>query len=246
MEKDIEQVEEKSNSIFKDPKYEEMDWIGRIAEPIESSKNKLLAQLPDEIVVDITQHKYVSSPHSRLSIESILNKLLLTEHLSLRNWSEICKCFKFEVSPNSKIDFRQNPPIVTGTVTLVKSKKAFEEQELVKTFGEGGVAEIRSTRWSYGDGSHSRMNEVAEILECPPETYKTKSAYRKLNFISRQYAELLKTNKWRIKDESLATSIGRWIAEYIERGSLHAFTNLCKIKVMTYSENPIYSIEEEK
>jgi hypothetical protein len=246
MEKDAEQIEEKSNSIFKDPKYEEMDWIGRIAEPIESSKNWLLSQLPDEILIDIANCENRLSPNVRLSTESVLDPLLRRHGSFNKDWNDIYKCFEFQASHDAKIDFRQSPPAITGTVALVKSKKAFEEQELIKSFGQNGVAEIRSARWSYGNGSLSRMNEVAEILECPPEIHKTKSAYKKINHISRQYAELLRTNKWRIKDEGLATSIGQWIAEYIENGALHAFTNLCKVKVMTYSENPIYSIEEEK
>ncbi len=55
---------------------------------------------------------------------------------------------------------------------------------------------------------------------------------------------LFKTNEWKIKDTELANKVGFWIKDYIVDGNLAAYSNFCRLKVMTHKDQPIYSMEE--
>ena len=53
-------------------------------------------------------------------------------------------------------------------------------------------------------------------------------------------------NEWNIRDIGLSNRIAKWIKLYLCDGNLAAYTNFCKLKVMTHDDDPIYSIDEEE
>jgi hypothetical protein len=230
-------------SIFKDATYEDMDWIAKVTEPLQSPLNETLSLLPEEIILaEETIARLFSN--SRIDVSHYLNN----SHHSYRDMSweargRIDKCFKVEVENNTTIDFRTEPPTVTGGIRIIKTISSFEEKELTKLLGDEAIARIRNTRKRCAN-FFPRANEIAEIFECGPEVFRTRSPYKKVAGIANRYAELLVTNKWRIRDDKLASSVGSWVRSYIEKGDLSALANICKLKVMTYSGDPIYSIEE--
>lgn len=231
-------------SIFKDAAYEDMDWLAKVAEPLQTPLNDILSAIPEEIEVP-SQDISSLNPHERLEISRFIqpySDAYRKTHYDTKD--KIDKCFKFEVEPNSMVDYRTSPPTITGGIKIIKIKNSFDDKDISKILGREGVTTIRSVRIT--DGFFARANEIAEILECSPDTFRTKSPYRKAQYISNRYAELLSSNKWRIRSDDLATSVGKWIRSYLEQGDLAAMANICKLKVMTYSDNPIYSIEEAK
>lgn len=237
-------------SLFRDEKLEEMSWIARVTESIDSMVNKALADLPDEI--DLTESDDVLRTirdYGSIRIDGILTRLQVwqetTRTLSYGQYEQICSCFRLSVSQGTTVDFRGPRPTVNGSILLIKVKKALEEHEVGERFGDSAFRLISSARLPQL-GGFARANEIADILECPPEVFKTRSPYRKMNGISAKLKSLVKTNKWRIKNEDLMISISSWIKAYIEDGNLAALANMCKLKVMTHSDEPIYSVEEEK
>ena len=232
-------------SIFKDAAYEDMDWIAKVAEPLHTPLNDILSQIPEEIEISTVEISQMNV-YSRLEVSKMIEshcRSYKTVSYELRE--KVDKCFQFEVEPNTTIDYRTSPPTVTGGIRLIKIKNAFDDKDISKILGREGASHIRNSR-TRDPGFFARANEIAEILECSPETFRTRSPYRKVNFISTRYSELLSSNKWRIRSDELATSVGVWIRSYLEKGDLAAMANICKLKVMTYSDNPIYSIEETK
>ena len=77
------------------------------------------------------------------------------------------------------------------------------------------------------------------------EAMKNKSGKKKVTAIKERLIKIFETNEWRIRDMALANKVGFWIKGYISGGNLADLTNLCKLKVMTHNNMPIYSVKEE-
>ena len=231
-------------SLFDDEKYSEMDWLAKVTEPVESILSTILASLPDEIEVPL-KTLVDKSNHGPTSMYVSLELLgVNTDQLSYEQEGALTKCFKFEVEPGTRLDFSTGSPVLTGKVKLVKQIFNFEENHLIKMFGSKGVRDIRYARINSQNGK--RAGEIAEILDCADKVRATKSSRNKRSIIANTYIEILTKDKWRIKSEELANKMAKWICDYISDGNMAAYTNLCKLKVMTYSEAPIYSIKEEQ
>jgi hypothetical protein len=87
---------------------------------------------------------------------------------------------------------------------------------------------------------------MLDLLGGCNEDIKNRSAKKKLIAIKLRLTQIFKTNEWRIRDMALSNKVGFWIAGYISTGNLACLTNLCKLKVMTHNNMPIYSVKEEQ
>ena len=92
----------------------------------------------------------------------------------------------------------------------------------------------------------SRANDIMELLGGCEEGLRSRSDRRKKSVIHKRVGEIFKDNLWNIRDTELATKVGSWIRCYIENGNLAAYSNFCRLKVMTHKGQPIYSMEEVK
>jgi hypothetical protein len=241
--------------VFDDKKLEQLDWMSQMTETIDSHLNVLLAQLPDRIAVtanDIIE--YGGYSYIYLRVKSVLDPVIKTTTMAGNmldpiSWSEqelIYNCFKIETQGNIEIDLRTRQMV--GEVFVVKTIQTLSDEDLLPYMGGKGIESVGERRdWS--DGWHSkelsRMNEVLDILGNCSESIRGRSVRNKLSSIKTRLRTIFTTNEWRIRDMALADKVGFWINGYINNGNLADLTNLCKLKVMTHSNMPIYSVKEE-
>ena len=242
-------------SVFRDKKYESLDWISAATEPIESPLNEILAILPDE--VDINFDTYIlslgDSWNMDLAVSNVVRLLLnniksssienaeLVSFVSWQNQSTLFDCFELETEGSPVLDF-VSKMIDGGKLRLMKRKFTLDEQVLEDTLGDRGIGCVQSMAL-YPDAI-GRLNDIMGILGKCEEGLKTKSIRKKRYHLARRFASIIKSNEWNIKDAALADKVGAWIAAYVEKGDISAFANLGRLKVMTHSGNPIYSMEE--
>ena len=238
--------------VFDDKKFERLDWMTQITETIDSELSDILAELPDRVEYDaaklaqnIHSHSYVSfSFSSDYVVPHLISDLPQYRALTWAEQSAIARCFKFEISPD--LEFNLETKAMSGTMALVKIVHAFEDDELQRLMGAKGLAGFRSRVIFNDEWPIERFNEILDILGSCDEDKKNRSQNKKTRRIEARLREIFSTNEWRIRDMTLADKVCDWAADYILSGNLAALTNLCKLKVMTHHNMPIYSVEEEK
>jgi hypothetical protein len=235
--------------VFDDKKFEQLDWMTQITETIESDLNEILAQLPDRVdfnTRDILSHAGSYSSFS-ISADNVVHDLVQglpgKRRLSWEESRKICECFRFESSEDLEVDLGAGTMV--GTLTLVKFIPTLPDEELQSLMGGSGIQNVGRINFAE-NWPLDRMNEMLDVLGKCEEAQKNRSYKKKIHRLKARLKEIFTTNEWRIRDMELADKIGTWVAEYISTGNLAALTNLCKLKVMTHNNMPIYSIEEEK
>jgi hypothetical protein len=239
-------------SVFADKKYEAMDDLSKLCEPILDPLNDILNLLPDKYDIPT---KYILNnalmghePHN-INIDEIFNSMCDKYNIKLNRWEEkdkIRKCFDLdvEIDENTGGVLNLEEKTLTGVkISIVKIKLVFEEKEVEAEIGAGAIQHLRDVHWR--DVESVRMNEILELMGLT-DIRRMRSVRQKLSGLREEMRAIMKDNKWHIKDIALSNKIGLWIKLYLEDGNLAALTNFCKIKVMTHEDKPIYSIEEEK
>ena len=237
--------------VFSDQKFEKLDWMTQMTETIDSEINGLIATLPDRIEfnVDSILAATDSNYGMYLSVSNTLDTLITgvcDQSSRLRpTWEEqrqIERCFKFEISENFELNFKTKK--MAGSLALVKIVQTLEDDELQKMLGSKGIDLLQRGNWN--EGCIPRMNEMLDVIGGCEAAMKNRSCRKKIDAMCARLRDIFRTNEWRIRDMELSNKVGRWIKDYIVNGNLAALTNLCKLKVMTHNNMPIYSIEEEK
>jgi hypothetical protein len=239
-------------SFFEDKKFDQLDWITQITEPVESHLSTLLANLPErfeltkELVIEL--HKSSLSLSSfTVSIRGILNTFSSIKQSDL-SWAELLlleTCFKFEMS-DSGVELDMGGNEMRGKIELVKTTFNFTDEQLLSIMGNNGINAVTNT--AVGSSKHTlkRADEVLVVLGIKQSAAASKRKSRKIEAIAVRLRDIFTTNEWRIRDTILADKVGFWIAEYIKNGTLVCFANLYKLKVMTHNNMPIYSMAEEQ
>lgn len=234
--------------VFDDKKFEELDWISQATEPIDSELNEILGALPEEVIIDFSMYKAMAgdSWSLELSIDRMVNYLMGIHtpgrYLSWQDKNIIIPCFKIEMDNNVDLDFENQT--ITGEIKLVKTQSTLDEKVLEGMLGREGIDGLNSMY--FDNAGLGRANEVMEILGGCDEGLRTRSHRRKVSIIRNRLVKLFKANEWKIKDTELANKVGKWIRAYIQDGNLAAWSNFCRLKVMTHKDQPIYSMEEVK
>jgi hypothetical protein len=235
--------------VFDDKKFERLDWMTQITETIESELNGLLARLPDRIEVDAKRVSENVGTWSHFSIEvgSVIRDFI-RENSEFLMWEEdrkLIECYKFEGDPI--LEYNAETEELVGKLVLVKVVPTLSDEELQAMMGARGIDKIGDL--DMGDAENwnlERINEILDVLGDCEADKRNRSFRKKMRRIAARLEDIFKNNEWRIRDMELANRVGVWIANYIEHGNLAALTNLCKLKVMTHNNMPIYSMEEEK
>lgn len=239
-------------SVFADKKFESLDWISAATEPFESKMNELLVLLPEEEQVDFDKYlKLIGDSWNmdlslRDAVRYLLNKSTrdAVEKYNKLSWEQQCAiqdCFCFSVSGQPVLDFTEKT-IRGGTLNIVKIQHTLEESTLKRLLGAAGINSLHS--FGLPQDACARMNDIMDLIGGCESYFKTKSTRRKKYAIVDRLKKIFAANEWNIKDADLADKVGFWVGTYISKGDLSAFANLGKLKVMTHSGNPIYSIEE--
>jgi hypothetical protein len=237
--------------VFDDKKFEELDWISQATEPIDSKLNEVLSTLPDELIIDYnTYFDIVKDEYNiDLSIDKCISYLIRkhTNHslsLSYLDKNALKPLFKFEITGNIMIDYDMKL-IHGGEIKFIKLSSTMDEKVLEGMLGREGIDSLTSMFYIRDTSSClSRANEVMDILGGCDLGLRTRSGRKKKSIIRDRLVKLFKKNEWKIKDTELANKVGFWIKDYISEGNLAAFSNFCRLKVMTHKDQPIYSMEE--
>jgi hypothetical protein len=240
--------------IFDDKKFDQLDWLSQITETIESDLNNILAKLPDKVTFSINDILSNTAPRFRdelyLKKSSVVYDMLESRgfyiSLTYHEKDKLVDCFEYEVSPNLEINLATLR--MTGSIALIKKIPTLPDEDLMTLMGARGIDIISSLEFadSASKAVLARANEMLDILGQCEKDQKSSSFRKKRTRLCGRLREILTSNEWRIRDMNLADKVGLWIAEYIQTGNLAALTNLCKLKVMTHRNMPIYSMEEEK
>lgn len=236
--------------VFDDKKFDELDWISQATEPIDSELNEVLGLLPEETIIDFNMFKTMLGDNYglELTIDRMVS-YLVQKHVSGRylTWQErniINPLFKLEMSDDIDLNFENKT--ITGEIKLIKTSSTLDEKVLEGMLGREGIDQLNSIYVDDMSAGMSRANEVMEILGGCDDGLRTRSIRKKVHAIRSRLVKLFKNNEWKIKDTELANKVGKWIKAYVVDGNLAAWSNFCRLKVMTHKDQPIYSMEEVK
>lgn len=234
--------------VFDDKKFEELDWISQATEPMDSELNVILGKLPEELDIDLPLlRKVIGDNYSfDLDISRVISHLM-SEHAPghYLDWNTrhlVTDCFEFQVDPDIVVNFEDNT--MSGAIKLIKIQNTMDEKVLENILGRSGIDRLGSMYIPADNGGPSRANEVLEILGKCEKGMSTRSLRKKQMFMKQRLAQIMKGNEWKIKDTELANKVGTWIYQYVVDGNLKAWSNFCRLKVMTHKDQPIYSMEE--
>jgi hypothetical protein len=234
--------------VFDDKRYEELDWISKAVEPIETPLQELLASLPGEFIIDFDLFLKMVGQSSSLSLSlsrvmhHLVNNSESAHRVDYDDAQRLQECFAIELDEHTYVDFESG--IITGEIRLVKVKDSFEEKELQAAMGSKGLANMNSDLW-HPNTTCGRLNEIVDMIGKCDAAFKTRSKRKKAHLIYRRMKTILTEGEWNIKSTELADKLCGWIGGYARSGNLACLTNFCKLKVMTHKGLPIYSMEEE-
>ena len=230
-------------SIFHDKHYAQLDWVSQAVQPIETPINAILEKLPAEMRIDyemVTSYSPQGEVTIDVAVYHMRNKWANTS-VTWREQMLIDDCFAFDLRSEELI-LNLEDHTLTGELYVVKTKFTVDEDLLQRTLGEHGRDELG--RMDLYSLDIPRMNEMLELLEGCEDSLGSRSTRVKKNAMVSRLRKILMDNEWRIRSTELANKIGIWMKKYIETGDLAALSNITRVKVMTYKEGPIYSIEE--
>lgn len=237
--------------VFDDKKFEKLDWISQATEPIDSKMNEVLGTLPEVTIINFDLYKQIAEDGygNGISINKVMCHLIRMQFgsidaagFSYHALAAVENCFRFEIDGDDLILDYENKTI-SGEIRFVKFASTMDEQILKGMLGQEGLEQINYSNIRDFQSS-SRMNEIMELLTKCEEGIRTRSPHKKRSAIIRRVRQLFKDNEWNIRDTELANKVGNWISEYISYGNIAAFSNFCRLKVMTHKGQPIYSMEE--
>lgn len=233
--------------VFDDKKFEELDWISQATEPIDSKLNDVLAKIPDKIDIDFAMYKRlaVSGWNQDITLDAIISHTASVhcgEYLGWDQRKHLLECFTMEVDGDITVDFSKRE-LIGGTISVIKIQTTMDEKVLQGILGQEGLQYLFSM-YNISQAGLSRANEIMELLTGCDNGLKSRSERKKRESIRERLKLLFKNNEWNIRDTELANKVGKWIRNYVENGDLAAYSNFCRLKVMTHKGLPIYSMEE--
>lgn len=232
--------------LYGQEQYEELDWITKAEAPLEYKSNVILNYFDEktEIPHEFIMKEVISSSWSEFHLFSAIRYACqaknITYHGEVSNHiHDIGSCFKLVLDGEPiELDV-ENDKITGGKVYLIKTKNYFEEEELLKQIKDAAYALLRRLE----KNSVSRMNDILELLG-DQRGRKNKSMNIKMERVRVAYGDIVKDNKWNVKNGDILIHAAGWIKDYINTGNTASYANFCKLKVMTHGNVPIYKMEE--
>lgn len=227
-------------SFFEDKEYENLDWLNAAIGSYVFSLNDKVSLLDDRYPITFDMLK----DHANYGLDkAVIFKQMASEkdikfnELELRS---IRQLFKFEFDDDfATIDFDKEE--LNVPIFFVKAAPAFNEKQIVDTVCAMVQTKFKNIRKEYTNLTN--FNEVMEILGCE-ERLKSTSFKKKSPALRRHIIAIIKEDTWQIRNMDLFINLIDWIKLYCEQGDLSAISNIAKLKCMTHSKNPIYSMKE--
>lgn len=243
--------------LFKDKTFEEMDEISQMIEPFEFKLNEELSQFPDEFTLS---EEFIAALVDyncrRLAYDYTIHEDLRTlvsrkaSDLGLQNLSEkarldrqfISDFFDLEVSEDASFNAHTNT--LTGEIKVIKKKIAYDDQDIEKLMKEHITQRFNNEFYFSSEINKPRINEILDLFGVTAGLSERKGLL-KIEKLKDHFIQLIEDRSLIIKDMDLLKRFVDWNVKYIKDGSLPAFSNITKIKIMMRKGQPIYSIKED-
>lgn len=230
------------SDFFKDAKYKELDWISQAIEPWDYSLIEVVAQMPDRVEVSPSKLLKLNNDYryGSLSIDRFL--LEIDQRLAKYATADYKRLFKFEMAPDTTLDLRTKE--LSNPIYIVKIKPTLDDLDIK----EIALTRIRDLYWSvklYINSDYNALTRANEIMDLLGITTRSKSGNKKRRLIIEALHNIMSEDKWRIRSIELIDKMIGWIYDYINNGEIACLVNFTKLKIMTHSGQPIYSIKEE-
>lgn len=225
--------------LFRDKEYEGFDWLNKAVEPTLFQVNEKFTQLPMETAFSIDE--LMNKAYGGAVEKDTLIKMACDAAGVDMNSNELYTTkvfFEIKAPYNEVFSFKDVP--TDKTILLIKTKQTLDEND-VKTIVAEECYNIIGGIWRKAD--IGRMNEVLDIVG-HMEAKRGRSVNSKRSELVSAFTNIIKEDKWRVRDMDLMIRAATWARRYIDDGNLPAMSNLIKLKCMTHAGDPIYSIQE--
>ena len=230
-------------SFFEDKEYENLDWLNAAMEVPSFSLNDKAAQLKDRYELGYEEIVRLNGLNTLSMLIECIKNDKVRESMTPKEISIITdRLYFIEYEEDTILNCEDET--LSNPIFLVKRANIFEEKALIDT--------VKGMMWAILNGGGkidrdkqdiSRLNEIMDTIGCDTER-KSKSRSKKQFAILRHMTNILKDDTWNIRNMDLHIKAAEWIMDYSIEGNLAAITNLIKLKCMTHSGNPIYSMKE--
>jgi len=235
--------------LFGEKKYEDLDLLTKMIEPVTWSALDILASLPDEVVVpdeDILASVRLSRgvEFNDLWERLVLNKSPLNNH---KERDFLRSRYSMEADPDIIVNLEDNT-VSGGCVRLIKTGAEVSEEEITKQLKEAGWRDTYTLMFSGDDETIARIREILDLFgtEVANNALKKRNISQLSNGIYSAFKDVMRNNRWNIRSVDLANKVCRWMQVYIKDGNLAAMRNFCLLKAATHRGYPIYEIDEEQ
>ena len=233
--------------LFGEKKYEELDLLTKMIEPVTWSVLDVLSQLPDRVRVsnETIIHnvaKWQRVEYNDLWEELVLGKIPLN---SYRDRDFLRERFRFETEGDLVVNLLDNT--VEGELYIVKHAAEVTEAELNELLKNSGWQNYYNLNFEEKEEVFARLREILDLIgnEKAQATLKKRTMNQLTEGLYQSYRHVMKNNSWNIRSIDLSNKVCRWMSLYIKEGNLAAMRNFCLLKAATHRGYPIYQIDEE-
>ena len=226
-------------SFFEDKEYENLDWLNAAIEAYTFSLNEKISQL-DELT-ELPLSMLGNNIQYGLEINTAIKSLFQAKDIEVSSRDIRCASllFEFEAEQSTIVNFTTCE--MSSPIFIRRKEAMFDDVKLPEVVYSYVYDELSCISKERAD--ISRYNEVMDLINCT-DYRNSKSANRKFTGLATRVKEIMNEDLWKIRNMDLFVDAARWMRRYIEDGNLGAITNLTKLKCMTHSKNPIYSMKE--
>ena len=230
--------------LFKDKEYSEMEWLSKAIEPFIFPLNDTLAKMPNEcqITYDFIVDKLVINQSHEITIkDAILFAAKGINDISPEDIESMKNSFKLDIEENTILNIETKT--LTGEIKLLKIKEQYDDEDIKNIIGDSVnniICNIHEKKADIG-----RLNEIMDLIN-HKDMRGSRSVRYKTYAIAQGYVDIIKQDKWRMRNAELIIKAAKWIKNYVENGNLADLSSFTRLKCMTHLNNgaPIYSMEE--
>lgn len=238
----------KGLEFIQDKAKNNMDELTQLMEPFECKFNDALAKFPERFTLDPV---YLMSKLGGPNLNTPSMFQVLQQHADDNNidldgvsTTSLDDYFKFEVAENTQIDLENG--CFQGEISVVRCKDFLNDEQMMDSMVKRFRQHIRSEISKATDTTAARLHEIADVFGLLDQVKSTSRNIKKRDIIVDEISELIENHKIRIRDVELGSRFGRWIAKFLRDGNLAAKKNIATLKIMSHSDQGIYSIHGEE
>lgn len=226
--------------IFADKEYEEMEWLNKAIEPFIFPLNELISRIPNEYVFTYEDIVAIYTDHNSAYVTSMIR--IVSNQLNLgfsdSELETILEFVELNVSDDYSINLQSQE--ITGEFKLTKIKHMLNDDE-IKLYLANYMKNSLYSNCQFADAA--KYNELMDIVGCS-EQRSSKSVHRKKSAFIARMVQIIEDDLWKIRSATLIEKLVEWICNYVNNGNLASLSNITRLKCMTYTNNPIYSMQE--